>query len=160
MKLLTKFFILGFVASLMLSSCDENRVFEEHSDLKMFRWYLADTIAYDVHIADNNPKNVMFSVRHNYFFEYRNIISKIFITTPDGTLIETSVDMLLAEPNGLWYGECSGDICDMVYPVPEYMGYSFPDTGMYHFDIVHDMRQDPLLNVMSVGLRVENVVEK
>lgn len=158
---MNKYALMALICfALFTTSCDENRVFESHEDLALFRWYQDDRVAFDVTIEDSEPKNVAVILRHNFYFQWRNIWTNVIVTTPDGTVIETPTNLLLSPPDGEWFADCAGDICDFTYILPEFSNYSFPDTGVYHFEILQEMREDPLPNIMSVGLRIENIAEE
>lgn len=145
---------LGFLVTIFLVSCDKNRVFEQNIDIAESDWYYDDTVSFEVSITDTLPKNVFVNFRHSFYFGWRNAWLELKTTAPNGEFGTQAVNIQLSQPDGKWYGDCSGDICMMQFPVV--IGYQFPDTGTYRFQFVQDMRQDPLANVMSVGLRVEN----
>lgn len=142
-----------------MHSCDENRVFEENIDFLNAEWTYENEITFQVSLTDQTPKNAFINFRHSYFFSKRNVILDLSVKNPKGEINKKSINIPLSEPNGMWYGDCSGDICTIQFPIKEYANHSFIDTGLYEFTISQDMRINPLPNVMAVGLRIENVVE-
>lgn len=154
-------FLVAIVAVLvLLSSCDKNRVYEKNIDFEGYKWTYEDKKTFEVEIADSELKTVFVNFRHTYFFEARNVILNLEVKTPKDSVFELPLNILLSEPNGMWYSECSGDICDIKYPIKEFTNYSFPDTGVYTFTLAQNMRVNPLANVMAVGLRLENAINE
>lgn len=147
-------FLLALIA--MLSSCDSKRVFEKNTDFEKMEWTYENPAAFDFSIKDNAPKNLLVNVRHTFHFEWRNIWMKMAITFPNDSVYEMPLNIQLSQPNGKWFGKCTGDICFFQYTLPEYENYTFQDTGKYTIVITQDMRQNPLPEIMSIGLRVEN----
>ncbi|MGB1248759.1 MAG: gliding motility lipoprotein GldH [Chitinophagales bacterium] len=149
-------FIVLIVVLLSLGSCDKGRTYEKNVDIAGSEWMYEDTVTFEVAIADTLPKNVFVNFRHGFYYGWRNAWLKLKTIQPTGEFGEQSLNVQLSQPDGQWYGDCSGDICMMRYPVV--IGYAFPDTGTYTFQFVQDMRQNPLPEVMSIGLRVEEFV--
>lgn len=148
--------VLSFL--LVMSACDSNRVFEKNDDIPQQEWLSSDSLYFDIHIADKAPKNVYLNFRHRFGFNWRNVWINMKMQLPNDSVFVTPVNIPLSQPDGQWYGDCSGDICLMKYPLPDFSSYSFTDTGTYHFTLYHDMREDPLLEVLSVGMRVEQAI--
>ena len=61
--------------------------------------------------------------------------------------------MTLADDKGQWLGDGMGDIWDNRALFRERM--RFPQSGLYTFEIEQAMRQNPLPQIMDVGLRIE-----
>lgn len=137
-------------------SCDDGRVFEENTDIKGFDWFYENEISFNVDIADLTKKNILINFRHTPFFESRNVLLKVKVKNPKGEETVVNVNIPLSEPNGVWYGECTGNICDIQHP----LDYNITEIGKYTFTLIQDMRTDPLYNTMSVGLRIENISNK
>lgn len=149
-----------FCLLILVSSCDENRVYEKNEDIYMFEWDYNDKKTFEAEITDSKPKTVLVNFRHTYFFGARNVILDLTVKTPKDSIFEIPVNILLSEPNGRWYGECSGDICDIKFPIKKLTNYSFSDTGKYTFTLAQNMRVNPLPHAMGVGLRIENTINE
>lgn len=149
-------YIVLIILAAFLHACDEHRVFEENQDFKSQEWISSDTIEFSTLIEDSGSKNLYINVRHRFNFNWRNVWLNLAITFPNDSLYITPINIPLSQPDGQWFGDCSGDICALQFPLSAYSNYTFPDTGNYTFNISHDMREDPLLNVMSIGMRIEN----
>jgi len=118
-----KFFtapLLFFCLVLTLTSCDKNRVMEEHEQVKDNRWDYADSKIFTADIKDTAQHyNIYVSVRHGFNFEWRNLWVKMETTFPDGRQFERRVNLILSEPDGHWNGDCLGDNCDMLIPIQD-----------------------------------------
>ena len=152
-------YLLFFCFFFSFTSCDKNRVFEENQDIAEFEWTYDDSLSFNISIYDNSPKNLYINFRHSQSFPKRNLRLNMEVKFPNGELKKHAVNVLLTEPNGMWFGKCSGDICAVPFPIKEYTNYSFKDSGIYEFTLSQDMRINPLPEIMSVGLRLENTAQ-
>ncbi|MGB0885078.1 MAG: gliding motility lipoprotein GldH [Chitinophagales bacterium] len=140
---------------LLISSCDDSRIFEENKDFESYAWSYENIVKFETELTDSLANNVIVNFRHTHFFGSRNLLLMLHITTPSGKKTTTKINIPLSEPNGMWYADCTGDICDIQYNVPEFKNYTFSETGKYTFELEQEMRESPLKNVMAVGLRIE-----
>ena len=144
------------VFSMLLSSCDPNRLYETNTPIANQNWTYEDIKTYTVAVADTTTRyNIYINVRHSFLFEWRNIYIHVGTTLPDGKKMEKRVSLPLSEADGKWFGSCLGDNCDL--PVMIQHDAKFPQVGKYTFTIRQDMRVNPLTNIKSIGLRVERV---
>ncbi len=151
-KLLFGIYIL--IASLMLSSCDKTRIFEENQQIKDYKWDYNEPRTFVAEIKDTTQHyNLYVNVRHSFQFDWRNAWVKITTTFPDGKSFDKRVNLVLSEPDGHWLGDCLGDNCDMQVLIQQ--SAIFPKPGKYTFKITQDMRVNPLTAVKSVGMRIE-----
>ncbi len=147
-------FVLAVVTMLLLTACNSDAVMEEQQQIKEHKWDYADTKTFTANITDTvQHYNIYVSVRHGFNFEWRNMWVKIETTFPDGKTYERRVNLLLAEADGVWHGECLGDNCDMLIPIQD--NAFFPQTGKYTFKVSQDMRVNPLPFVKTIGMRLE-----
>jgi gliding motility-associated lipoprotein GldH len=59
----------------------------------------------------------------------------------------------LAEADGKWWGSGLGDIFSNQIKVME--NVKFPRKGVYSFSVEQNMRDNPLLGIEDIGVRVE-----
>ena len=147
---------LGFaiVFLLSLTACDQNRVFEEYKSVKGGSWKYDDSIQFKINIEDTAQRyNLFVDVRHNFYFDWRNLWVKVITEYPNHKTELASVNLSLSASDGVWYGKCSGDICEMRVGIQE--NAIFPQKGTYTFTIIQDMRQNPLDKIIDIGMRVE-----
>lgn len=149
-------FALFISCGFILSSCDKNRVFEKNTDIDNYQWGYLDTISFEFEIQNSSVGyNVFSNVRHTFYYNWSNIWLNWELISPDSSFVKDVTNIPLAKPSGDWFGSCSGDICNYQYPIIE--NFIFPDTGKYQFNVVQEMRENPLPNIMSIGLRIEKI---
>ena len=143
------------IISLSLTmACDSSRVFEKNEDIATSTWAYADTIGFDVPITDTTSRyNIYVNVRHTNEYEYRNLWIYAHTHFPSGKQLKTRIDLPLADNEGKWYGKGLSEIINtQILIQPKAM---MTDTGTYRFMLEQNMRQNPLPNIMSMGLRIE-----
>lgn len=146
--------VLAVVATLLFTGCNSDAVMEDQQQIKDHRWDYADAKTFTATITDTiQHYNIYVSLRHGFNFEWRNMWVKIETTFPDGKTYERRVNLLLAEADGVWHGDCLGDNCDLLIPIQD--NAFFPQTGKYTFKISQDMRVNPLQFVKTIGMRLE-----
>jgi|TARA_B110000908_G_C10045504_1_gene353829 gliding motility-associated lipoprotein GldH len=138
-----------------LISCDKTRFFDENIDFQDHSWSYENKVFFEISNTDEEAKKLFVNFRHSSLFPNRNVLLKAFVQNPKGEKETIHINIPLSEPNGKWYGDCSGDVCSIKYPI----AYELKDTGIYIFGIVQDMRVNPLQGAISIGLRLEIVVE-
>jgi len=127
--------ILSIVGILwLLSACDGQRVFDQSAEIPQKSWHY-DSI---VPLACSSK-----TLRHTTF--------------PSGEKQETRVDLPLADKEGKWYGKGAGDVRSTQVQLQN--NAKMPDIGMYLFEVEQNMRQNPLREVMDIGLRIEKASE-
>ncbi len=146
---------LVFLASyIVLSGCNSNFIYEVNKPLKNEEWSYENAQTFETEIKDTVVHyNIYINLRHSFHFEWRNVWVNIETEFPDGKKVSKRVNLLLSEADGKWFGDCTGDNCDIQIPIQE--NAIFPQQGIYKFSIAQDMRVNPLVNIRSVGMRVE-----
>lgn len=146
--------LLVCVVAVLLSACDKTRLMEETAQISNNSWAYKDVKTFNTEITDTAISyNLYVNVRHSFQFEWRNVWVNIKTTFPDGKTFDKRVNLVLSEPDGHWFGDCTGDNCDMQISIQN--NAYFPQPGKYTFAISQDMRVDPLPFMKSVGMRIE-----
>lgn len=156
---MNKALLIILVLGTFLSACDSQKVYEKNINIKDNRWEYSNVLHFETNITDTLPKNVLLNFRHTFYFGKRNMLFVFKIKNPKGEESTYHINMPLSEPNGNWFGECAGDICDRTFGVAALQNYSFADTGVYQFSLAQNMRINPLPNAMSAGIRIENTTK-
>ena len=119
-------------------------------------WRSTDTI--ELSFTINEPLdrfNGSIDLRHNGDYPYSNLYLFIDITYPNNKHRIDTLECVLADNRGRWYGSGLGD---MVSHRIEYLDeIQFPLEGDYQMRITHGMRMDPLEEITDLGLRLENL---
>jgi gliding motility-associated lipoprotein GldH len=140
-------------------SCDKKTIFNEDNDLKDGKWFIKNELAFKVDIIDaTQPYNIYYKVRNSLIYPFYNLYITRTIFDEKGKKLSEKLDEIIladektGEPKG---GEGLGDIYD--HKVLMLKTYKFPANGKYTFKIKQSMRQNPLSEVISVGLLVEKL---
>ncbi|MFT7297427.1 MAG: gliding motility-associated lipoprotein GldH [Sphingobacteriales bacterium] len=145
--------ILG-ISLFFFAGCDKTRVFEDHSSAPENGWKHQEIAQFDVDISDTSQLyNIVLHLRHVGSYRYSNLYVLLNSETPSGKTNSTRFEFKLAEKDGRWLGNGSGNIFSSSIPVN--VKTKFPEKGLYKFGIEQYMRDSTLKGVKDVGLRVE-----
>lgn len=152
---------VGLLFVMLVCSCDKNRVFEENHDLASKSWYIDSTQAFSFKIEDVSKRyNLQINVRNSEAYPFYNLFLRYYLTDSLGKELKSQqLEMLLMDAKtGKPEGKGLGDIFSHQFGLLK--AYTFPHNGTYTIKLKQYMRQDPLPEVYSVGIRVEEFVEK
>jgi gliding motility-associated lipoprotein GldH len=159
MKAVHKVYILLLVgpALLFAAGCtDPNAVIDQNTAIENYNWSYANKIRYAVKIDDaSTPYNLYINLRVTGDYKYSNIFVLLRRNGP-GLKGVTRFEISLADKEGEWYGQGSGNLYS--YQVPVITNFKFPAKGTYEFEIEQNMRDNPLHQVSDVGIRVEKAL--
>ena len=141
-------FLISIAACQTIPLSEQNTIHPEH------QWNSAKPEKYLFNITDTNQLyKIVFVIRHHNAYHYKNIwIELSHSSTADQSKTET-FNLNLANDQKGWLGTGMDDIFDQRIPL-----YSKPvklKYGMHTFTIKHTMREDPLQNILSTGIRIE-----
>lgn len=150
---------ISIVCLLFLTGCDPNTVYNTYEDIDDGQWFEKNIPAFTFQIDDASSQyNIYYNLRNSLAYPYYNLYLTRYLTDEKGKLIESRLDeLILMDPKtGEPRGEGLGDLFD--HKVLIKSNYRFPKAGKYTLRIKQYMRQDPLPEVLSVGIAVEKVV--
>ena len=134
-------------------SCSDNAVVDENVPIDGNAWQYDNQPRLTAHITDKEQRyNIYLNLRHTPGYRYSNIFVLIHQSGPGMADTTQRFELPLAEPDGRWLGRSTGSM----YAHQELVRANvlFPDTGLYHFVIEQNMRENPLQGVADVGIRV------
>lgn len=146
---------VAFLLSLILFSCDGNKVFEEYIEVENADWKKENIANFSFVIEDTiSAHNLYLNVRNTGDYPYSNLYMFVKIKGPDGNFNVDTVNCKLADNRGEWLGKGVGDLWDLKIP---YIGaFKFAQPGEYNVSFEQAMRvEDGLKGITDVGLRVE-----
>ena len=119
------------------------------------QWPVYEKVLFNLDEGTENPVNLMIYIRNNKYYPYSNLYLFIDIIYPNNKHRIDTLECVLADNRGRWYGSGLGD---MVSHRIEYLDeIQFPLEGDYQMRITHGMRMDPLEEITDLGLRLENL---
>jgi gliding motility-associated lipoprotein GldH len=147
-------FLLCAVISLILIACHGSNIFTDSVSMPEHQWTLENPAVFTPVIRDTlNSTNIFFNIRTGSSYPYRNIFIFVSTTSPTGKTITDTLQYMLADEKGKWFGKGTGDIHELRLPFKT--GVYFPVKGIYTFSICHGMRSETLNGVYDFGLRIE-----
>jgi len=143
------FFLLSF------TSCTPVGVFEKNVPIPNHKWESQFEPVINFDIADTTATyNVYIVMRHTNKYAFNNIWVKAKVKEPGSQQWKTGqYDLPLADNNRGWLGTGMDDIFEHRILVQQQTRFLRP--GKYEYSIQQIMREDPLPEVMNVGLRIE-----
>ena len=148
--------VLAFVTgSLINSSCKQIDIFEKNTVIPNYEWKSNFIVSGSFKITDTiSAYSIYLVLRHTDAYKYNNIWLNIGLQPPGDSLIKQKVDLKLGDDANGWEGNGMNDIWELrklLNGEPR----RFKKAGEYKFTIAQVMRDEPLLHVMSAGLRIE-----
>jgi gliding motility-associated lipoprotein GldH len=153
-----KRFLLFLAACIGFSACNwTTGVFEKDLTFNNHEWPSAIKPDIAFEISDTaSLYNIYIVLRHTDAYHFNNMYVRATVKEPGEAQARTGdYDLQLATNGKGWIGTAMDDIYDarlLIQPKTR-----FRKTGTYHITLEQLMREDPLKNVLSAGLRVERI---
>lgn len=138
---------------LYLSSCTTVDLYEKNVSIPGHEWKASFKPEFNFTITDTaSLYHLMLVLRHNEKYNYNNIWINLYSQPPGDTLHKAPYELQLATNEKGWLASGMDDIYEHRLKLT---GNIMLKKGEYKFIVEHIMREDPLLNVMNVGIRLE-----
>jgi len=148
--------VVGLIAVLFLYSCNMPALYEKNIHLESGTWNLENKLSFDVSIQDSLvPYDFYLNIRHNDDFEFSNLYLFIDTYYPDSGYTRDTIEILLADVTGKWFGEGFGSLKEVRVLLKK--GVSFPSSGDYTFSFIQAMRTEDLKGIEDFGIRIEKM---
>jgi gliding motility-associated lipoprotein GldH len=142
---------------LSFASCIKIDLSEKQAAIPSQEWFYTKVPQFTFHIEDTTSLyNVYVVLRHTDLYEYNNIWLRIGLKTPSDSFNYQNVNLTLATDSKGWEGTGMNDIYEVRKSISA-TPFSFKTAGDYTFSIAQIMREDPLKNIMNIGLRIEKI---
>ena len=147
------FFLSLFAISLAIFSCKQVNIYEKNTPISHYKWQQNFAATGTFFIKDTTSSyNIYVVLRHTDAYKYNNIWLNIGVQEPGDTMFFQNKDLILANDATGWEGTGMNDIWEirkLIYV------HKFRKTGECKFSITQIMRDNPLPDIMSAGLRVQ-----
>lgn len=140
---------------LLFNACDPGRVYDNNVSIPYGKWYYTNKPKFLTEIKDTaSTYTIYFNVRNTGDYKYSNLFALISIQAPNDTAQSNKYEFKLANPDGEWLGGTGvGDLFDNQIKILD--SVKFPKRGVYEFGIEQNMRDNPLMHISDVGIRIE-----
>jgi len=144
-------------AALMLAAaavaCDRSIHYSENFRIEEGKWSIYDPAKYACTIDDTvRTYNIELSLRSSTEYPYRNIYLFVLTTFPSGTTVTDTLHAQVTDEKGRWLGKGTGDLRELT--IPYKANVYFPESGEYHFRVLHGMRDTVLVGVYDMGMKI------
>jgi len=144
------------LASYILTSCTTVDLYEKTASLSNHEWKSDYKPEFNFTITDTTALyQVFFVIRHTEKYNYNNIWVNYYYQPPNDTLHKEAREFQLATNEKGWLATGMDDIYEHRIKLAPDAGKL--KAGSYKFILENIMREDPLKEVMNVGIRVEKV---
>ena len=152
-----KKFLLILLSSLFFLSCAKIGVYEKTALIPQQSWSYYNKPSFTFTITDTaTAYNVYIVIRHTDAYNYNNLWLTVASTAPGDSVRSQNINIELGNDAKGWEGTGMDDIFEVrknITPGP----VPFKKAGNYTFTIAQIMRENPLLHILNVGIRVEKV---
>jgi gliding motility-associated lipoprotein GldH len=155
---LKKQFLGCILLLFLLQACTRIDLYERVADMPAQTWPGSFKPIFTFDIKDTTaPYQLFLILRHNNKYNYNNIWLNVYRKTPGGQVSKVPYELQLATNERGWLAEGMDDLYEHRIPLtpPANDSFYFNKPGPYTFTIEQIMREDPLQNVLNVGLRLE-----
>ena len=154
MKTLLRTFCIVTLTSCMLCSCTTIDLYEKAVTIPKHQWSSSFKPSFDFTIKDTSaPYRLFLILRHNEKYNFNNIFVNVYVKGPGQDSVQKiQQDLVLATNEKGWLASAMDDIYEHRIQLGTEQSLK---AGNYTFTIEQIMREDPLENVLNVGLRIE-----
>ena len=154
MKWIKRFFLFLVLCALFLVSCSTIDLYEKSVAIPGHSWKNDFKPSFTFTIKDTASLYQLYLIlRHNDKYNYNNIYINLSAKLPGSDSVrKIRRDLTLATDEKGWLGDGMDDIYEHRIPLgdPEPL-----KAGNYTFTVEQVMRENPLKNVLNIGLRIE-----
>tara|TARA_Y100001968_G_scaffold330581_1_gene382840 strand:+ start:1174 stop:1671 length:498 start_codon:yes stop_codon:yes gene_type:complete len=153
-KMVLKLFKLSLIIIVvfLIQSCSHGETRLHH--FKENQWDFNDTIVFSFDIIDTSKtKNITFFFRNTLNYSYRNLFLLVETQYASSTIEKDTAQYLVSNKYGQWLGRGLGKTKDNYFIFNERMHFKKP--GHYKIIVKHGMRDNPLIGVNALGLKIE-----
>lgn len=146
----------GFLTAgigLFCFSCDTPALYDQYQAIENTSWEKDKEYYFTFEVKDHTvPYDLTLEVRNNNLYPYQNLWLFCHEEQPIGPLKRDTLECLLADEFGKWYGH-GISLFQTSFPIRTH--YFFPHEGQYTFSFRQGMRHEALPGIQEIGLRVE-----
>lgn len=149
-------YCLLLIACCLLFACTTIDLYEKVEAIPKHEWQTAYKPQFEFTIKDTTSNyQVYLIVRHNNQYKYNNIWVNLYAKAPTDSMQKFSLELPLANKEG-WLGSGMDDVYEhRIAFTLDPQKFNFSRSGNYIFTLEQIMRDNPLTDIMNVGIRIE-----
>ena len=139
---------------MLLICCDNGAIYDRVDSIPSVGWSTNEKYTFEFPINDTNQfYDIMIHIRNQQTYGYSNLWLFIETTAPNNYVKKDTFEIILADQTGRWLGKGIGNVNSML--VPYRTSVSFPFRGIYRITLQQGMYDNPLMNLLDIGIRVQ-----
>lgn len=153
-------YFLVLTSFFLSPACGKVDVLEKNATIPQQSWSsnFKPEITFTIQPEDTTSGyNIFIVIRHTDAYRYKNIWLNINTESPGGVVNNQPLNLQLATDNKGWLGSGMDDIFEHRIQITPPQNPERLTAGTYRFRLENIMREDPLKNVMNVGIRLQKV---
>ena len=144
--------ILILIVSLLLVSCQGDIVYTAFNTLPNAGWEADSSLCYQPTITDSvSDYQMLITIRHTDAYPYQNLWLFVDIKKDSVLLRRDTIECYMANERGEWLG---GGLSIHELPLLYSDSYQFANSGEHHISITQGMREDTLIGIKEVGVKI------
>ncbi len=144
----------AFFLLFLVSSCNNQAYFDKTKDIGN-SWKAQEKVSFVVEITDSiKAFDFYINIRNTVDYRYSNVFVFLKTNFPDGRYSIDTINIWLADPQGNWLGKGFGKYRDNSV-LFKHDG-RFPMKGKYRFEFEQAMREESLVGLSALGIRIED----
>ena len=148
--------VLSFCAIVVaITSCGPSVTYEGSVLVSPTGWHKDTVAVFKSEIYDlGQSSHVLLKVENTDLYSYSNIWFFVDAVSPSGQVRRDTLECLMANPAGDWYGKKSwgSDVYRSVHPYK--LNIRFPEKGTYKYYVVQGMRDTVLTGITGIGIKI------
>lgn len=143
---------LLLITSLLLVGCQGDIVYTAFKTLPNTGWESDSSLCYQPVIADSILNcQMLITIRHTDAYPYQNLWLFVDIQKDSVPLTRDTIECYMANERGEWLG---GGLSIHELPLLYNDNYQFARIGEYQISITQGMREDTLIGIKEVGVKI------
>lgn len=144
--------ILILIVSLLLVGCQGDIVYTVFKSLPNVGWEVDSSLCYQPVITDSVADyQMLITIRHTDVYPYQNLWLFVDIEQDSLLLTRDTIECYMANERGEWLG---GGLTVHELPLLYSDNYQFANSGEYQISITQGMREDTLVGIKEVGVKI------
>jgi gliding motility-associated lipoprotein GldH len=155
LRMKPKYIYFSLLIILICLSCKNREAYYNFYELKDSEWSKLDTLYFDIDSAAiqlNTPYDICIELVNNSDYPYQNIWLYFQDNFERNSFVKVEKQYELADPLGKWYGSGFGSLYELSLDYKKRI--SFSEKRNYQLKVVQGMRDEPLVGIEKIGVRL------